>query len=73
MLQTQMISCTHHATCACWQASHPSVLKMCCKIFIHLLFTQAKGLLLELTASHFNSLNTKFANENMMKKILITV
>ena len=36
-------------------------------------FMQAKGLLLKLTTSHFNSLNTKYVNETMMKRILITM
>ena len=46
-----MTSCIHCVTHACRQASCPKLLKMCCKIFIHLLFMQAKGLLLKLTTA----------------------
>ena len=34
-------------------------------------FTQAERYLSKLTASHFSTLNTKFANQNMLKRILI--
>ena len=37
------------------------------------MFMQAKQLLLKLTTSHFNSLNEEFANENVMKRILVAV
>ena len=36
-------------------------------------FTQAKQYLSKLTASHFSTLNTKFAKKNMLKRILITM
>ena len=35
------------------------------------LFTQAEQYLSNLTASHFSTLNTKIANLNVLKKILI--
>ena len=36
-------------------------------------FAQAEQYLSTLTASHFGTLNTKFANQNMLKRILITM
>ena len=36
-------------------------------------FTQAERYLSKLTASHFNTLNMKFANWNMLKRILIVM
>ena len=37
------------------------------------LFVQAERYLSKLTASHFCPLNMKFANQNMLKRILIAV
>ena len=37
------------------------------------LFVQAKQYLSKLTTSHFNTLNMKFANWNMLKRILIAM
>ena len=36
-------------------------------------FAQAEQYLSKLTASHFSTLNTKFANQNMLKRILIVM
>ena len=36
-------------------------------------FAQAKQYLLKITASHFSTLNTDFANRNMLKRILIAM
>ena len=36
-------------------------------------FMQAKQYLSKLTASHFSTLNMKFANQNMLKRILIAM
>ena len=36
-------------------------------------FAQAKRYLSKLTAPHFSTLNTKFANQNMLKRILIVM
>ena len=38
-----------------------------------MLFAQAEQYLSELTASHFSILNTKFANQNVLKRILIVI
>ena len=37
------------------------------------LFAQAKQYLWKLTASHFSTLNVDFANQNVLKRILIAV
>ena len=36
-------------------------------------FAQAELYLSKLTASHFNTLNTKIANQNMLERILIAM
>ena len=36
-------------------------------------FTQAERYLSKLTASHFNTLNMKIANQNVLKRILIAM
>ena len=36
-------------------------------------FAQAKLYLSKITASHFSALNTKIANQNMLKRILIAM
>ena len=36
-------------------------------------FTQAEQYLSKLPASHFSTLNTKFANQNVLKRILIAM
>ena len=36
-------------------------------------FAQAERYLSKLTASHFSTLNTKIANQNMLKRILIAM
>ena len=36
-------------------------------------FAQAKRYLSKLTASHFSTLNMKFANQNVLKRILIAM
>ena len=36
-------------------------------------FAQAKQYLSKITASHFSNLNMKFANQNMLKRILIAM
>ena len=37
------------------------------------LFVQAEQYLSKISASHFNTLNTKIANQNMLKRILIAM
>ena len=38
-----------------------------------MLFMQAEQYLSKITASYFSTLNTKFANQNMLKRILIAM
>ena len=38
-----------------------------------MLFLQAELYLSKITASHFSTLNTKIANQNMLKRILIAM
>ena len=38
-----------------------------------MLFAQAKQYLSKLTVSHFGTLNTKFANQNVLERILIAM
>ena len=68
-----MKSCMHHMACAHRQAGHPYKSMACCNLIIYLLFMQAEGLLLKLTASHFNTLSNKIANETVMEMILIAM
>ena len=40
---------------------------------MNMLFAQAKQYLSKITASHFSTLNMKFANQNVQKRILIAM
>ena len=56
------------------QASQPPYVYVACqKLFMDVPFVQAKGYLSKLTASHFGTLNTKFANQNMLERILVAM
>ena len=43
------------------------------ELLMDVLFVQAKQYLSKLTASHFDTLNTKFANQNLPKRSLIAM
>ena len=43
------------------------------KLLMDMLFAQAEQYLSKLTASHFGTLNTKSANQNVLDRILITM
>ena len=43
------------------------------ELHMDMLFGQAKRYLSKLTASHFSTLNTDFANQNVLKRILIAM
>ena len=67
---------TSHMCCAvhtCRQAGHPYDFMACFNLIFCLPFTQAEGLLLKITASHFDTLNVQIANENMLERILIAI
>ena len=56
------------------QASRPPYVYMACQeLPMDMLFAQAEQYLSKITASHFSTLNMKFANQNMLKRILIAM
>ena len=56
------------------QASQPPYVYVACQqLLMDVPFTQAKRYLSKITASHFSTLNTKFANQNILKRILIAM
>ena len=68
-----VMSCVHHMVCARRQASHPKLYMVCQELLMDVTFTQAEQYLPILMASHFSTLNTKFANQNVLKRILIAM
>ena len=68
-----MMSCTYYVVHASRQGGHPYDFMTRHNLIICLMFAQAKGLLLKLTASHFNALNNNNTNENILKRILIVM
>ena len=58
----------------CMQASWPPYVYVACQeLLMDVPFTQAEQYLSKLTASHFGTLNTKFANQNLLQWILIAM
>ena len=57
----------------CVKHGHPYVSMACQKLLMDMLFMPSKLYLRKLTASHFSTLNTKIANQNMLKMILIAM
>ena len=56
------------------QASWPPELYMARQeILMDMPFAQAKLYLSKITASHFSTLNTKIANQNVLERILIAI
>ena len=56
------------------QASWPPYVYMACqKLVVDVPFMQAERYLSKLTTSHFSTLNTDFANQNVLKRILIAM
>ena len=66
-------SCVHHMVHACRQAGCPYVNVVCQKLLMDMAFMPAKQNLSKLTASHFSILNTRIANQNVLKRILIAM
>ena len=59
---------------ACTQGSWPPYIYMACqKLIMDILFEQAEQYLSKLIATHFITLNTRIANQNMLKKNLIAM
>ena len=56
------------------QASQaPYVYVVCQEFLVDVPFTQAEQYVSKLTASHFGTLNMKFANQNMLERILVAM
>ena len=56
------------------QASWPPYVYMACQeLLMDMPFAQAERYLSKITASHFSTLNMKFANQNVLKRILIAM
>ena len=66
-------SCVHHVACTCRQAGHPYINMACQKLLMDMPCAPAKPYLSKITTSHFSTLNTKIANWNMLKRILIAM
>ena len=65
-----VMSCAHHAAHA---RQPPYVYMACQKLLMDILFTPAELYLSKSTTSHFGTLNTRIANQNMLKRILIAI
>ena len=65
-------SCAHRTAHERRQAGHPNYMWHQ-DLLMDMPFVQAERYLSKLTASHFSTLNTKFANRNMLKRILIVM
>ena len=68
-----VLSCVHCAAHACRQASCPYVNMAGQKLLMDMPFVPAELYLRKLTTSHFSTLNTKIANQNVLKRILIAM
>ena len=66
-------SCTHRVACAHRQAGHNKLYVVHQELLMDVLFAQAKQYLSKLTSSHFSTINTKIANQNVLKRILIAM
>ena len=66
-------SCAHRAAHAHRQAGHPYVDMACQELLMDTPLMPAELYLIKLTTSHFSTLNTKIANQNMLKMILIAM
>ena len=69
----QVTSCMHHVVHTCKQAGHPYVYMACQKLLMDMPFPPAEQYLSKLTTSHFSTLNTRIANQNVLKRILIAM
>ena len=66
-------SCVHHAVHACRQACCLYVNVARQKSLMDMPFPPPKQYLSKLAASHFSTLNTRIANQNVLKRILIAM
>ena len=63
-------SCAHHTAHAHRQAGHPYVNMAHQKLLMDMPSMPAKLYLIKLTASYFSTLNTRIANQNVLKTVL---
>ena len=68
-----VMSCAHRMVHACRQASHPYENMVCQNLLMDTPFMPAELYLIKITTSHFSTLNTRIANQNMLKTILIAM
>ena len=68
-----VISCMHHVVHAHRQAGCPYENMACQKLLIDMTFVPAELYLSKLTTSHFRILNTRIANQNVLKMFLIAL
>ena len=66
-------SCTYHAAHEHRQDGCPYVNIAHQESFMDMPFTPAELYLRKITASHFSTINTKIANQNVLKRILIAM
>ena len=66
-------SCMHHSVHARRQSGHPYVNVACQKLLMGMPFMAAELYLSKLTTTHSSTLNTKIANQNVLKRILIAM
>ena len=67
-----VMSCAHRVAHS--QASWPPYVYVACReLLMDMQFMQAEQYLSKLTASHFSTLNVNFANQNVLKRILIAM
>ena len=67
-----VMSCVHRTVHARRQAGHPNYTSGQ-EILMDMPSVQAEQHLSKLTASHFHTLNTKIANQNVLERILIAM
>ena len=68
-----MMSCAHCVACICRQASHP-LFPWCTRNYLWMYHShKPNDIYQKLTASHFSTLNMDFANQNVLKRILIAM
>ena len=68
-----VMSCAHCAAHARRQATCPYESVACQKLLMDMPFTLAELYLAKITTAHFSTLNTKIANQNVLKRILIVM
>ena len=68
-----LTSCAHRTVHACRQAICPYINVAHQKLLMDMPCTPAERYLSKLTTSHLSTLNTKIANQNMLKRVLFAM